>query len=228
MDLQKHLARQLAFLEHSCQLYDQGARDEAIRIATVARVLFHHTHPKTRRNGSRSLLAQLGATNVRLVSTCYRPTGRGWFGNFQSNLTDMVTLLGPDTTFESTPRLELDKHRVPEDARIVPSPTWWDGEIIYAFMSDGQPIELSRKDLICIAANQDGGAHVDPELDRRYQALERGAGWTFRDAVDPIEPVPLANAHLAALRQIGFEILHSPELTALQTVEHSPDSPLLP
>jgi hypothetical protein len=35
------------------------------------------------------------------------------------------------------------------------------------------------------------------------------------DARDPNLPIPLRNAHLASLRQIGYEILHSPELTAL-------------
>jgi hypothetical protein len=218
MDYQKHLARQLTFLAHSCQLYDQGARDEAIRIATVARVLFHHTHhPKTSSRGSRSLLHQLGATDMHLLSTCPRNPGGGWLPGFELNLA-VITISPPQgdlnrgPTVEMTPK--LGNHVDPEDARLLPFADWWDGEIVCDFISGGQPVRLSRKDIVCIAANQDGGAHVDPQLDREYQALERGAELIITDPREP-NPIPLRNAHLATLRQIGYEILNSPELTAL-------------
>jgi hypothetical protein len=107
MDYQKHLARQLAFLAHSCQLYDQGARDEAIRIATIARVLFHHTHhPKTRSRGSRSLLHQLGATEIHLLSTCPRNPGQGWLPGFELNLA-VITISPPQGDLQMGPTVEM-------------------------------------------------------------------------------------------------------------------------
>lgn len=95
---------------------------------------------------------------------------------------------------------------------------WWNQEIVYVFLLASQSVRLSRKRLVLVAANQDGGAHVDAQLDRQYEALESGAGWMMTRNPDdgPPEKLPLRNGHLAALRQIGYEILHSPALLALQ------------
>jgi hypothetical protein len=220
MDFQKHLARQLTFLQHSCALYDQGARDEAIRIATVARVLFHHTHdPTTRPREARSLVNQLGAPNVRLLSTSTKAADLGEYRgtSFRSNLAEMKSLYD-DGIYEMVPN--LGKHDNPAFRRMIPFTSWWGRELVYAFRSgtpgsDTQLIRLYRKDLVCIAANQDGGAHVDPELDYQYHALERGASCIMYGG-RRFGPVPLAHAHFAALRQIGYEILNSPALIALK------------
>ena len=63
MNYKEHLKRQLAFLERSCIAYDQGYTDEAIRMATVIRVLLHKTHRST------SLLAHLGRENINLLNS---------------------------------------------------------------------------------------------------------------------------------------------------------------
>lgn len=102
-----------------------------------------------------------------------------------------------------------------EDASMIRFPTRWERQIVYEFRVRGQQIKLARKYLVCIAANQDGGAHVDPQLDHKYQAVERGAEMILHAGGPGADPVPLANVHLAAVRQIGYEILNSQELTAL-------------
>ena len=53
-DFPTHLGRQLQFLHQSCASYDGGFFDEAIRMATVMRVLLHDTKHST------SLLKHLG------------------------------------------------------------------------------------------------------------------------------------------------------------------------
>src|SRR6185295_10205561 len=63
MNLRQYLLQQLQFIENSCAAFDRGQPEEAIRIATAARVLFHNTGRST------SLLAHLGAQNIRLLST---------------------------------------------------------------------------------------------------------------------------------------------------------------
>lgn len=68
MDFRRQLTRQFEFLTHSCDLYDQGFHDEAIRIATIARVLFHHTYDQVRNRGSIALLRHLGTPNPKLLS----------------------------------------------------------------------------------------------------------------------------------------------------------------
>ena len=62
-DFKAHLFRQLGFLWRSCQAYDEGHIDEAVRIATVIRVLIHDTQAST------SLLKHLDAENILLSST---------------------------------------------------------------------------------------------------------------------------------------------------------------
>jgi hypothetical protein len=47
MDFRAHLKRQLGYLERSCASYDSGYKDEAIRIATIIRVLMHNTGATT-------------------------------------------------------------------------------------------------------------------------------------------------------------------------------------
>jgi hypothetical protein len=61
----QHLARQLGFLVRSCQAFDTGYVDEAIRMATVLRVLMYDTRAST------SVLTHLNAKDtVRLLGTC--------------------------------------------------------------------------------------------------------------------------------------------------------------
>ncbi len=47
IELQRHLKRQLKFLEKSSIEYDNGNFDEALRIAVALRVLFHDTKSST-------------------------------------------------------------------------------------------------------------------------------------------------------------------------------------
>jgi hypothetical protein len=87
---------------------------------------------------------------------------------------------------------------------------WW-GQTV---LRDAQRREFSRWDLVRVVSNQDGGAHVDPNVDELHYELTRlnslgiSRGTTPRDS-----PVP------ASIRQIGWEV-HS------MLHEHRPD--LLP
>ena len=60
---QIQLGRQLGFIERSCRDFDAGHKDEAIRIATSLRVLFHDT------NNATSLLTHLKAKQIKLLAT---------------------------------------------------------------------------------------------------------------------------------------------------------------
>src|SRR5439155_3012869 len=53
-DLAEKLRQQVGFLERSAALFDQGHKDEAMRLATIIRTLVHDT------GASHSLLGQLG------------------------------------------------------------------------------------------------------------------------------------------------------------------------
>jgi hypothetical protein len=63
MDFKLQLKKQLKFLNSSCEAFDAGDMEEAIRIATCIRVLFHQTRE------SISLITHLGGADIKLLST---------------------------------------------------------------------------------------------------------------------------------------------------------------
>jgi hypothetical protein len=62
-DFQRQLGRQLQFIENSCKEYDLGCKDEAIRISTALRIIFHDTKSST------SLLSHLQCATLNMLST---------------------------------------------------------------------------------------------------------------------------------------------------------------
>jgi hypothetical protein len=157
-DFKAHLFRQLGFLWRSCQAYDEGHIDEAVRIATVIRVLIHDTQAST------SLLKHLDAENILLSSTVVthtdiKPVFMSAMG--RTRITSTETTRKPNTD-PTALQIQLT---VPE---------WW-GQVVYIY---GQ-VQATRKSLVLGAANKDGGAHVDTKLNKEYEALMLGGvrGW---------------------------------------------------
>lgn len=197
MNYKEHLKRQLAFLERSCISYDQGCTDEAIRMATVIRVLLHKTHRST------SLLAHLGRENINLLNTAGEephPNVLMYYGlgMYYCNNTAGGYIPNLSNSF---------------DINYLPFNSWWN-QIVYVLSSD---IRISRKRIILDAANKDGGAHVDLSLSDEYENLSKvGAlGFFASYKENIIEERPIDNAHLVGIRQIAYELLNSPELLAL-------------
>jgi hypothetical protein len=58
---------------------------------------------------------------------------------------------------------------VSRPTRTVPFDDWWTAPVFV----DGKRRRFSRRDLVLTAADQDGGAHVDPALNSHYQALSK-------------------------------------------------------
>lgn len=197
MDFAEQFRRQLKFLRTSCDAYDEGDKDEAIRIATTVRTLCHQT------SKSSSLFSHLKATDVRVLSTGeIVPPGR----KFWPNLT--VIRLSPQLGIaEFAPKLDAANTK-----RSIRLNEWWRGDP--AYILDAR--EISRRELVLGAANKDGGAHVDVALDPTYERLLAGAGARMTTTtVAGSREMPFRFGHLAALRQIGFELLNSPEVLAL-------------
>lgn len=188
-DLINHLDRQLRFLEHSCWLYDQGFRDEGIRIATVIRVLIHDT------KNNISLLRKLISDQIDILDTCRpipAPLSESFHGLAIRELTSTGGNLSPN--FNRT-----------SNASGKPVPAWW-GQVVCA----SPTLALTRKKIVLAAANKDGGAHVD-DLTQEYAEL---AAPGYLDQVIDLDG-PFIDAHLAALRQMGYELLNSRALVQL-------------
>jgi hypothetical protein len=200
----EHLAAHLRFIERSNHWFDAGDDAEAQRIATSVRVICHQTGSST------SLLTHLSASGISILSTACSPVGPGTL-TAPSNLASLVIRVADDgATFKSTAPLDNAPMK-----RFIPFTDWWETEVVC--LTAG--VRMTRKSLVLAVANQDGGAHVDATLTPDYTVIKSGAGLvaTFQPAgFNPVE-VPLESHSVATLRQIGYEVLHSPDLLALRS-----------
>lgn len=100
--------------------------------------------------------------------------------------------------------------------KIVKFERWWEEQTVYLNVHEN--LRINRRDLVLAAANKDGGAHVDEKLDERYERILEGAGWSMTvnppDGSGPIG-VQFKYGHLAALRQMGYEVLNSEDIQRL-------------
>lgn len=201
MNFIEHWHRHLDFLRSSAASYDQGARHEAIRVSTSLRVMFHNTKNST------SLLAHLGRRTALVLDT-FGPDEPLVPGGKMLLIEKMLVRMGgPDGV-----RIDAPLGRTPERHRWLRAPLWWDQVV-----SVHGDMALSRCQVVLSAANQDGGAHVDSKPSSQTTALKKGfykAGKFVRG--QPQEPDrELDNYHFPLLRQFAYEVLNSPELTAI-------------
>jgi hypothetical protein len=73
-------------------------------------------------------------------------------------------------------------------------------------MKDSPTSGFSRRDIVLPIANKDGGAHVDPDLDKRYADLSRlnSMGWL---ASTGDGPAAMPHVELMCVRHIAHELL---------------------
>jgi hypothetical protein len=191
-DFRSHLIRQLSFIRRSADLYDEGVSDEAIRIATHIRTIFHDTTKST------SLVRYLSLERLMMISSAIGKPEEGL--PFYHGFGKAEQL--KDGTRKLVPNLDM----VIIDH--IPVKEWWQQDIWKTW--SGQLI--SRRSLVLACANKDGGAHVDRNIPEDYAALAApGAGGIYqRRSGELIIDEESTDAHLMCLRQIGEEILKSP------------------
>lgn len=185
-DLESHLEEQIQFLEASAEAFDQGLEGEAKRLALIIRLLLHDT-PK-----SHSLLGQLG-----------RKGGDFWDsalpnlpGN-QASYGGLVFMLMNDSGVRYVAMLD----DVPQ-IKQVSFEKWWNAGVF----TDDKQATFSRKSLVLTVVNQDGGAHVDPNLDEAYARLSQDNSMGYFKA-GPEGTQPMPGPERAAIRQIAHELL---------------------
>ena len=198
VDFKAHLKDQLTSLSLSCANYDAGHKREAVKIALTIRILLHDTRT------SISLLTHLDAKPRISLSSSVEGTPHAK-APFSVSMVRTTIRGGGETTYGA-----------PLDAKsLLPMSVddWWN-QIVYVL----GPVRCSRKDIVLCAADKDGGAHVDGALTPDYETLattgERG-WWHYSPTNDPNNMQPVKDVHLVYLRQMGFEIMNSPELLAL-------------
>lgn len=190
-DLQRHFGEQLGFLEKSAKLFDRGDYSEAKRMAAAIRTLVHDTHRST------SLLTQLGRKTTTAFCDSSLDSATAIKGAAYSGLVQ-VAIRPLEGAVEHIAALDDDPNRF----QWVDFEDWWRCVIF----RDLEKRELTREGLILVVANQDGGAHVDPNLDEEYSRLSRGNS-LGRFGGGPRGQVALEGVELAAVRQIAHEVL---------------------
>lgn len=138
--------------------YDKGEFSIIKRSSTTLRMLFYDS--KT----SHSLINQISNKKILpMQSYIEYPTkkkmffgyvfcARFWSSPPEINSHYDTFLFSPPNDFEN----------------FIPFDDWWDGSIF----SWGE--DFTRKRLVITIANQDGGAHFDPEIDSSYRSLVNG------------------------------------------------------
>jgi hypothetical protein len=193
VDFVRQLAEQLNSMEASAREYDAGNPDEAIRIARGLAAIFHLT-PE-----SQSLLASLQARLTRVLTSVEKPPyPHDWYsplaeaqGQFQfPEIHAGASRTSQAITVVGSQRFQplLDRKKL---SRQVQAPEWWGNEPVIILRGK----KTTRKDIVLRASGRDGGRLSDK--DPGTAETEVGAGGA------------------AALRQMAYEVLRSPELLKL-------------
>lgn len=196
MDFREHLKKQIGFLERSCDSYDKGFIDEALRIATTIRVLVHDT------GNSTSLLTHLNCKSISFLSTVPEPSQ----STFYYVGMGIVSVSGNDGKYEPTLG---DGPPVNEYLTVS---KWWK-QVVYILSGN----RITRRKIVLTAVNKDGGAHVDVKLTKEYEALSSDGvvGKLIYHTNGKHIETSFDNAHYVSLRQMAYEILNSPEIMKL-------------
>lgn len=195
-DFSENLKTHLSFIARSCELYDQGHKEEALRVAVSLRVMFHDTPH------SISLLKHLQRKeSIHIISTfASQKSMNAEYGNvhWHTVIPVMLTSQGVQAPMNSWPTRS-----------VLLIDDWWQEQIWLE-----RPIALSRKDIILSAANQDGGAHVDANPNEKTKKVKRGPEATVRINGKLLEG-GMSNHHFPLIRQMAYEVLESKELYEL-------------
>jgi hypothetical protein len=196
-----NLAEQRSFIRKSAEAYDAGDIAEAKRISTAAYVLLNDG------NNSASILSQLGMKSILMFADSARDKN-GW---------PMITLVlvnvpagGGDPSFMPYCQIPGPPSSTMPWLTAVKFEDWWKRVIF--IQNDGTT--LTRGGLIFSMRSTDGGAHYDPDWTAKniYPAIATKGDPTFRFEGSSFiygnspRGEPLSNAHLACMRQIGWEI----------------------
>lgn len=223
--LKEKLLEQLSLLTDAAEGYDRGRKSQALHIATVLRTLFSNS------KGGKGLVFQILSLHQRSIflnSSCPR------FDRPPRLFIGLVDYLVRDGIGEVVPH--LDGSVIPDGqyfqfGRIVDydgpaperaddvnhlnqlTPKKWLNEAVFVLSPQHR---INRQFLFGTAANQDGGAHVDPELHPLYERLKGLGGTNIEFQLRPdMPPLRFYNVPYPALRQIAFEIITSSAVRSL-------------
>lgn len=160
-DLFEVLKQQVDFLVRSSKAFDEGLEHEGVRLAVPLRILLHET------GKSRSLLGQMGVRDSILFLDTAFPYSVGNLVAESGLALQEIEATNGRMRGRFIPHLS----RPPIPDRWSGIRRWWETNVV---IKDSLGEHFTRKDLVLFAAHEDGGAHVQPSLTPKYEALTRG------------------------------------------------------
>lgn len=184
--IEEQVPVQLDFLESSMAAFDQGKTNEYRRMAHTIRLLLHDTGRST------SLLRQVRLTESLFLTHARAIDPRNLMT--QHSLA-MIRLGGGRSEFLPV----LDQG--PGTSKWI-SLDEWKSEIV---IRDSHKHDFSRWDIVTVVADQDGGSHVDPQIEEAYFRLahEASIGWMQSG---PEGDSPMVHLERAYIRHIAYEV----------------------
>lgn len=197
-ELKEKLKEQLDLMAILADSYDNGNTIVAKSIATAVRVLMHDT------SLSHSLIGQLELKDEKFFDTSFSAESI-------PNVKDLTRvgsfcgLVGMSVCASAKAFIPYLDEVPKEICGYVGFDDYWN-RIIFI---DQYNNSFSRKELILAVANQDGGAHVSPDIDKKYRQLARENSLGWKVSTDGRIWKNPEGAELAAVRQIGHELLRT-------------------
>jgi hypothetical protein len=184
------LREQMELLHTSVIAFYNGRFAEALRIATSIRVLVHES------GSSKPLLKLIRPDGLTLQIPAYTEGAR--LGEDQVILFAVGIRLGPGTTVAPA----VDVHSSHYSLTTVGP--WWERPVFRFQSKVGTQLTYSRKRVVLILANREGGAHIDPNEDPDYVRLLTDEPLSFMYNGARLETPDLARYLVA---QSGVEML---------------------
>jgi hypothetical protein len=191
--IKKLFEEQIDFLKTSVKKFDEGKEHEAKRMALCIRVLMYDSYRSDGSLNSQSLFKQIGLKDkITFFSTPNPYEGNNLFSS------STLTILRVDELGAKYLPV-LDNFPSILNFSKISFKDYWEKQYI---IIDLEQNSFTRKDLVLKITNQDGGAHVDPLLDKDYHSLtkENSMGVTF-------DSIQVDSVSAASIRQIAHEIL---------------------
>jgi hypothetical protein len=196
-ELQERLFQQIELLELANDNFDKGREVAALCIGTIIRVLLHDT------NQSHSLFDQLGIKNINFLDTSHNNHPGTYLGLIIKFFSDVQDGQGGEVIYK--PTFTSDFHF--KNKNWIDFDSWWDKKILINENGDS----LTRKQLVLFIANQEGGAHIDPQIDEVYDKFRHSYSGGVRvfgskSGIErKFDNIPV----LPSTRQISFEVIES-------------------
>ena len=255
--LRKQLRDQIRFLRNSCRSYDEGHHEEAVRIAVALENLIgpnrnaksivsqlgldsiklwsssnhfdnekYNSHKTVSDNKIQSIKGMLVTYDARMEIRSQ--------DDIKNNLDSIVAYFGLGLMRLGTRARESSYGpdlTAPNDCACLKLITIdeWMQEIVLAAK---RKFYVTREELVAVARNKDGGAHVAPlgrgdKLKGAYEALSQNGSLGYFVEGSFVcffgddqrrfwqKKLSIRNVHYVALRQMAHEVLNSPDISEL-------------